>query len=141
MTGYRIISERELNESFNQNRLLKNEEHPPYHSGQVICFFQGENYEAIFNRYASTLADLRSLKQNDLLYLLKLNNLEDEKVEIDSSQNGWENSFVYLGDIDFKNISVLGFGRVLNGHEGFFEVSNLEEYSNEMSINEIIQTQ
>lgn len=138
MTGYRIISKREIKESLKQGNLLKNEVHPPYSSGQEICFFQGEDYESIFNKYSDALADLRSLDQNDSLYLLKLKNLEEEKVEKDASQNGWGISHVYLGDIEFKNISVIGIGRVINGNEGFYEVSDLEKYPTETPFNNVI---
>lgn len=138
MTGYRIISEREIIESLQQGNLLKNEEHPPYNSGQVICFFQGEDYESIFKRYSNTLADLRSLNKNESLCLLELRNLEEEKVKNDSSQSGWGNSHVYLGNIELNNISVIGFGRVINGNEGFYEVSDLEEYPTKMPINNVI---
>lgn len=122
-------------EQIRRSGWLKRTQHPwaSYPPYTVILLFECDNLQYIIEQYADGIADLHSLEEGEIQYILKISRLP-QKTEPDKSAEWWPESIAHFVDIPRNNLSLIGHRIIKTSPSGQVMSSTFEIYPKEKPI-------
>lgn len=136
----RLVSDHEFAQLQEHHELVESpNDYPPYGKGQVICLFETEDVRYIIRRFGAACADTRlDQAENDFIVLTVLifEGLDTEKIKVDESQSGWNESRVYLNKISIDKIRIWGtFGvKAKSVANTSIDENSIKEFENPIQV-------